>query len=100
MNMSRRIAEFARNKAAEYSAVMGGADAPPCQSFAVVGKPKRCGVVSEFVTKEVTPAGYSSLCCAKHRPRDQTAADLWGSDPGWPSTWESVEEARALHATN
>lgn len=92
--LAEKMTEYNAKKRAEYEAVMAGAAPPPCSALAVIGKPERCGAVSAFVTKGITPAGYHSWCCAKHRPRDETDADMRGSDPGWPTTWECVEQAR------
>jgi hypothetical protein len=98
--LAQQMEDFARRKRQEYDAVMEGAAPPPCQALVQIGNPERCGVTSEAVSKGITPAGYHFWCCAKHRPRDESEADLWGSDPGWPTAYETVAEARARYAQN
>lgn len=55
---------------------------------------KKCFTCHEPAThksKQITPAGYHAYQCDKHA-RNQTKADLWGSDPGWPTTYEPIPE--------
>jgi len=39
-------------------------------------------------------SGYHDWACATHAV-DETHKSMWGSDPGWPTEFETIEAARA-----
>jgi len=84
-SLQQQIEEYRRKKSAEYEAVLAGGEPPPCYT---------CKAASTHVSRNITPAGYHSYQCAAHA-RDESESAMWGSDPGWPTTYETIAAARA-----
>jgi hypothetical protein len=87
-DLQQRIKKHRERKAAEYRAVMREEQMPP-SCFT-------CDRRATHVSEGITPAGYHAWQCDRHA-RSETEADLWGSDPGWPTVYLPVEEASARY---
>jgi hypothetical protein len=87
-DLQEQLREYNARKREQYRVVMQGDRLPPpCFT---------CKWPSTHVSETITPAGYHSWQCDRHA-RSQTAAGLWGSDPGSPTVYVTVEEASARY---
>lgn len=98
-DMLARMQAQAEAKRHQFERVMRCDEAPPtCFTCAMLAR--RSGAPcapATHVTTTITPAGYRAWQCDQHVPRHPEKP--WGADPGWPSTYQTLDAAReAFHA--